>query len=99
VSLGIEEDLCATYTIGVGPFEVRGHEVVEVLLGGQNRRALIVDVEEGLQAGEVVRGSDRFNRIEWDIDPVSLGKGEHHLGLECPLNVDMELSLGKLPDE
>ncbi len=46
MSLGIEEDLGVTYPVGLGPDQVRRHQVVEVVRGLEDSRALVVDVEK-----------------------------------------------------
>jgi hypothetical protein len=56
MDLGIEKDLRAPDATGDGTCQVRGGEVVEVLLGTQHRQVRVVQVQKGLQVGEPVAG-------------------------------------------
>jgi hypothetical protein len=91
--LGIEEDLRSAHAVRVGPLEVGGHEVVEVILGHEHRGALVIDVEEGLQVAELVGRPDCVDRRVPELDAVAQRQLEHHLGLERPLDVDVQLCL------
>ena len=93
VRLRIEEDLGVAHAVGVRPLEVRPGEIVEVLLAEQDLGAFVVDVEEGLQAGELIRPADRLHRREAQPDSVALRQLEHQLGLERPFDVEVQLRL------
>src|SRR3546814_3023673 len=62
--------------------EVGHGQVVEVLLGPQHARALVVDVQEVLQVGEGVGGAHLLDRGERQRQPVAAGEGEHLPRLE-----------------
>ena len=54
MGLGIEEHLDMPHALGLDLREIGGGEVVEILLGPQHRHALIVEIEEILQPGEII---------------------------------------------
>ena len=55
VRLGIEEELHVADRLGRDARQVRPGEVVEVLLGDEHAGPGVVEVEEGLEVGELVR--------------------------------------------
>ena len=99
VGLRVEEHLRPAHPVGARPAQVGGHQVVEVLLALQHRRALIVDVQERLQIGERVGGPHRGLIRERQRHPVAPGQLEQHLRLQRPLDVQMQLRLGQPPHE
>ncbi len=76
-----------------GAGQVCPRQVVEVVLAHEGPRAFVVEVEERLEAAELVRAPRVGDRCEAHADAVPPGEGEHQLGLERPLEVDVELDL------
>jgi hypothetical protein len=99
VGLRVEEQLGVDDAIGVGPREVRDRQVVEVLGVAQHVAAGVVDVEERLQVGELVGAAQRLDRPPAEIDAVAGRLGQHHLGLERALDVQVQLDLGQRGDQ
>jgi hypothetical protein len=99
VGLGVEEDLGMGPAVGLQPAEIGQGQVLEVGLGEQDARALVIDVQEVLQVGERVGGADLVHRLERQDHPVALGQLEHQLGLEAALDVHVQLGLGQAADE
>ncbi len=77
-----------------------GHaEVMEVLLGQQHPRALVVDVQEVLQPREAIGVADRLDAVEGQGNAVAARQLEHLLGLQAALDVDVQFRLGQAGDE
>ena len=99
VGLRVEEHLGVADVVGRGALQVGPHEVVEVLLRLQDGRSLVVDVQERLEVGELVRAPYLLDRGEGQRQPVALGQAEHHLRLQRALDVQVQFHLGQAPDE
>lgn len=99
VRLGIEEDLSVAHPVGCRPAQIGRHQLCEVVLRLQHLGGLVVDVEKRLQIVELVSSSHFFNRAERQRHAVALPHLEHHLRLEGSLDVNVQLGLGKAPDE
>ena len=69
------------------------------LLADQHARAGVVDVEEALQVGELVRRAQRLDRRPGERDPVAPREPEHELGLERALDVQVQLGLRHRPQQ
>ena len=95
VGLRVEEDLGVAHVVGAGAREVGGGEVVEVLLLEEHARSRVVDVEEVLEVREGIGGPHLLDGAVGQPDPVALRDGEHELGLERALDVQVELGLRK----
>src|SRR5436309_2486191 len=79
--------------------KVRHREVVEVLLGDEDIHALVVDGQEGGKAVEVVRGAHLLDRGIWQSETVASSELKLQFGLERPLDVQVQLSLGHSRDK
>ena len=99
MSLGIEEDLDMAQTLAPDLGEIGGGEIVEILLGPQHRHALIVEIEEILQPGEIVGLAERRDGQVGQSETIAGGEPEHELRLEAALDMDMQLALGQPSDE
>jgi hypothetical protein len=89
VRLRVEEDLGVPDALPGRTVQVPSSEVVEVLLGDEGTTPRVVDVEEGLEVVEHVRGAHRLDIGIWQLDPVPLREPEHELGLERALDVEV----------
>ena len=98
-SFGIEEDFGVPAAIGMQPREIGERHLPEIVLGHQDVRALITDVEKVLQVGEGVCRPHLLHALEWEIDLVALAEGKHLLGLERAFDMQVELGLGNAADE
>ena len=99
VRLRVEEDLGMADALARRLGEVGGGEVVEVELREEHRAARIVDVEERRQIVEDVGAAELVHVGVGQRHLVPGGQLEGQLRLEGPLDVDVELGLGQLPDE
>ena len=99
VALGIKENLDMAHAIGGGAVEIGCRQIEEILLRQQHRHALIVDVEEILEVGEIIGGTDRFHTIKYEADAIALRQRKHHLRLQAAFNVQVQLGLGQAGDE
>ena len=99
VRLRIEEDLGMDHAVLRHPLEIGEGEVVEIFLGAQHVGAGIIDVEKVLEVRELIGGPHLLHRSEGDGDIVAAGKGEHLLGLQAALDMQMEFRLGQSGDE
>src|SRR5437879_5762454 len=93
VGLWIEEDLGVTHALRGGPLQVPPGQVVEILLFQEHSAARVIDVEERLEIAEHVGTSNVFNRRVRQADAISPRQLEHQLGLERPLDMQMQLRL------
>src|SRR2546423_11548746 len=93
VGLWIEEDLGMAHALRDGPLQIRPGQVVEILLFEEHSAASVIDVQERLQVAEHVRPSNIFNRRVRQSDVISPCQLEHQLGLERPLDMQMQLRL------
>jgi hypothetical protein len=93
VGLRVEEDLGMEDILGAGLFQIGPGHVVKVLLGLQDGHALVVEVEEVLQLGELILGAQRLDRRVGQVDAVAFGEPKHGVRLDRPLDVQMQLGL------
>lgn len=94
VGLRIEEDLGMDDVIRRRPLEVSEHQVAEIVGGAQHVGAGVVEVEEGLQAVEIVgRPQRRLVGIR-QRDAVAAGQRKGQIRLERALDMHMQLGLG-----
>ena len=99
VGLRIEEQLRVDDVVGVRAREVRHREGVEVAAVAQDGAAGVVEVEERLEVAEGVRGADRLHRRVGQGEAMLRREGEHQLGLERALDVQVELDLRQAADQ
>ena len=99
VSLRVVEHLDVNRTVGGGTLQVGHGEIVEVLLDPQHVHALVVDVEEVLQLGEVVGGPNLLDRAKRNLHIVPGRQTHQHFRLQRALQVHVELGLGQAPDK
>ncbi len=99
VPLRIEEHLDMAHVLLGHAREIGIGEVEEVPARVQHRHPGVVDIEEVLQRVEAVGGPDRVDIGIGQRDAVAPGERHHHLGLERPLDVKMELRLRHRRDE
>jgi hypothetical protein len=93
VALRIEEDLGMDHVVGLGAFQIGPGEVVEILLLQEHGHAPVIEVEEILEIAEAVGSARRLHAAEAELHPVPARQREHHLGLERPLEMEVELGL------
>src|SRR2546426_12268462 len=79
--------------------EVSPREVVEITIAEKHTAALVVYVQKRLEIGKFIRPPDLFRRSKRNTDVVPRGKVKHQLGLERPLEVQMQLGFGHAFDE
>ena len=99
VGLGVEEDLGVDHAVGRRAIEIGARQIAEILFGDEHRRALVVDVQEVLQARKRIGGAQGRDIVEGNGQPVSPGQREHHLRLEAALDMHMQLGLRQPGDE
>ena len=99
MGLRVEEDLGMDDVVSRDAVEIGGREILEILLGPQDVRALIIDIEKVLQVRETVGRAHRLDAVERDRHPVALGQREHQLGLEAALDMHVQFGLGQARDE
>ena len=99
VGLGVEEDLGVDAAVRRQPLEIGHRQVVEIRPRLQHRGPGIIDVEEVLQAAEVIGRAHGLHRGEGNGHPVASGEREHQLRLQRPLDVQVQLGLGQAADE
>jgi hypothetical protein len=98
VGLRVAEDLRPPHTRGPGPAQVGRGQVGEVLLRPQHREVGVVDVQEGLQVGEVGVARRQLRRIgRRQPHAVALREGNEQVGLEGALDVQVELGQRQHP--
>ena len=79
--LKIKEDLGPPHAGACRPGQVRGGQLVEVSLGAEHRDIAVVQIQERLQAGELVLGPERIGVAAGQRDPVAPGQLDKQLGL------------------
>src|SRR5215210_4634133 len=99
MGLRVEEDLGVAHALGGGPSEIGPGQVVEVPLVEQYLGALVVEVQEQLQVGEVVSLANLPHRAVPEPYPIASGDLEHHFRLQRAFDVNVQLRLGYLPQE
>jgi hypothetical protein len=97
--LGIEEHLDMPHILGRHPGEVGEGEIEEILPGPQHRHAGVIEIEKVLERVEPIGRPDRVDVGIRQRHAVARGEVHHHLGLERPLDVKMQLRLGHGRDE
>src|SRR5215471_5108329 len=93
VGLRVEEDLGVAHAVGLRAREVGRGQVEEVALLDEDLGPLVVDVEKRLEVAEPVGLAHLLRRGEAERDPVAPRELEHHLRLEGPLDMEMQLRL------
>ncbi len=99
MGLRIEEQLGVHHVVRVRAGEVRHREGVEIAAVAKDVAAGVVEVEERLEVGKMVGGTDRVDRRIRQLDPMLGREAEHHLGLQRALDVEVELDLGEPLDQ
>ena len=99
MTLRIEEHLDMADIIGLAALEIGVGQVVEIRLGLQHRHALIIDIEEILQIGEIVGGLDLLQRLEWQVDLIALGKQHQLFRFQAPFQMKVKFCLGQGGDQ
>ncbi len=98
VHLRVEEHLDPRHPVRPRPGEVGRGEIGEVLRRAQHGHALVVQAEERAQVAERVRAPQRLDVPVRERHAVARGELERELGLERPLDVQVELGLGQGDD-
>lgn len=99
MGLRVEEDLGMDHVLRVGARQVGPGQVVEILLGPQHRRALVVEIEKILQLREAVGRARRLDGSIGQAHAVASLERQQHLRLERAFDVQMQLDLGQAFDE
>ena len=99
VALGIEEHLHVPGAVRRDAAHVGRRQVVEVLLGDQDRDSVEVDVQEVLEVAEAVLGAALLRRRARQLDAVAAAELQQQFGLERALDVQVQLRLGQATDE
>ena len=99
MGLRVEEALGSHDTVGSGALEVRGGQVVEVVLILEDVHRRVVDGQEGRKVVELVRRLDLLDRGLADIDAILAGEGQLQVGLEGAFQVQVQLGLGQTEGE
>jgi hypothetical protein len=99
VRLRVEEHLGVAHPLRGRPAQVSQAELVEVAFGHEHGARAVIDVEERLQVAEAVGEAHALDVGVRQGDVVAPGHLEHELGLQRPLNVDVQLRLGDGPGE
>lgn len=99
VGLRVEKDLGVTHVVGHRPLQVRPGQVVEILRRVQYGGARVINVEKRLQVAEVVGRANFVFAVPRQSDTVPLRKLHHQPGLECSLDVQVQLGFWNAPDE
>lgn len=77
---------------GVDHFQIRPGQVVKILPGGENIRALIKNIENIQQVAKLVNGSELRDRVIGKINASAFGKRETKVRLQGSLNMKMQLN-------
>ena len=99
MSLRVEEHLDMPDIIGAGALKIGEGEIIEILLGDQNRHAAIIEIEKILQVAEPVGLPQRLDRGIRQLDAVAARQREHQLRLEAALDVNVQLAFGQALDQ
>ena len=95
VRLRIEEQLDVADALAVRPAEIAPRQFGEIVAGEQHGHGRVVEVEERLQVVEVVLSRELGHAGVRQFDAVARGELERELGLQCALDVEVELGLGQ----
>ena len=93
MGLRVEEDLDVTNALLAGSGQVSGRELVEVPFLDEHRACPVIDVQERLQVAEPIGAPDRVRIGVREPDAVAPRELEHQLGLERPLDMQVQLGL------
>jgi hypothetical protein len=93
VRLRVDEDLRVPDALRRRPRQVRVGQLGEVPFGAQHGHERVVEVQERRQIGERVRGAQLVRRRERQVDAVARREGERRLGLQRPLDVQVQFGL------
>ncbi len=94
MGLRVEEQLGVDDAVRARAGEVGHCQRCKIAAVAEHRAAGVVEVEERLQVGKLVRGADFVDRGIGQGDRVLLREREHQLGLERALDVQVQLDLG-----
>ena len=72
---------------------------MEIVLGLKHRHALIVDVEKVLKVGKLIGCADLLQRLEGQVDLVTVSKLQELFRLKAAFNVKVKLCLGQGLDQ
>ena len=99
MALRVEEHFNMADSVGLTALQIGVGQVVKVGFGLEHRHALIIDIEEVLQIGEIVGGFDLVQGLEWDVDFVAFSKLHQLFGFETALQVQVEFGLWQRGDQ
>ena len=99
MGLGIEKDLRVAHALTPCRLQIGVGEIVEVLLMQQYGHALVVEIQERLQVFEFVGVAQLLERRVGKGHPISLGQFDHHLRLERPFDMEVQLRFRQPLDE
>ena len=74
------------------PSQNRPGQAVKVLLGDENSRALIINIENIQQVAKLVSGSEFRDRVTGKINASAFGERETKVRLQGSLNMKMQLN-------
>ena len=94
VRLRIEEHLGMDHVVGCGALEIGQHQVAKIVGRAQHVGTGVVEIEEGLQAVEIVGGSERRFIGVRQRDAVAAGQREGQRRLQRAFDMHMQLGLG-----
>ncbi len=95
VGLRVKERFGVDHVLGFAALQVGPGQVVEVLLGTQHIRALVIQVEKLLQVVEGIGTTQGLHIGPGQGDLVALGQGEQQLGLQRAFQVQVQFGLGQ----
>src|SRR5918995_614214 len=93
VGLRIEEHLGAAHVLDGGFLQVSPGQIVEIPFMEEHLGSLVINVQEGLEVAEVVGPAHLFHGGVAESNLVTFGEREHQLGLQGPLDMDVQLRL------
>jgi hypothetical protein len=99
MGLRIEHDLRMPNVLFCTLLEIGKGQVVKIGFVQEHRSPLVIDVQEILQAIELVGLSELFHAGIRDFNSIPFGDLEHELGLESSFYVQVKLCLRKIVDE
>jgi len=97
--LRVEEDFGMANRIGMGPRQIGGGKIVEILLAMEHAHPLIINVEKILEVREGVGGAYVLDACEGDRDGVALREGKHQFGFERAFDMKVKLGLRQRGDK
>jgi hypothetical protein len=81
VRLWVKEHLGVHHMVGFRTLQISPSHVVKILLVQQHACACVVNVEEALQVGEGIGGTQILNAGIWQLDPIPLGQSKDEFWL------------------